>query len=427
MSVLNLESELADQVLQQVLATKKPRKSRAKEPCHTTLEQELRVALAEDRAKNLHLGIRGKLWCVEPTSPDGTGSWSDLAQSLSLYLPGQFWVGSNSICWVNGGSPAWYLAPYERLPSIKEARAICQELTGLPEEKVPCSSAGCARKMLEWVNITQTTRRALDFIGAKDCWQYQYCNPVDLALGYLWDITACYYSLLCRAPSPKVLWLNNQLYWCPVERDELTRWKKMLEAAGPHKGIRNSFIGQMYASSDGLYFSKGRPNKNYYQEIEYHRAEDGVTLYQTGLQLDHQLSLDERQKEEEKQAKPGPLRPLASLIVRSAAELCSMAKEEENGLYAKVDCVITASQHSPKVWGRYGLKVALKGVGPTSIYALGYYQVGEYKTEHVRNAEKREAQGKPSKRPRKPHTDHNIKVVLAGRRWCDEWLASDCI
>lgn len=409
----------------------KPRKSRAKTPCNTTLENELRIALAQGQAKNLHLGIRDKLWCVEPgESFDGSPmNWTDLAHLLSLNLPGQFWVGSNSLCWVNGGAPVWYMAPYERLPSIKEARSICHELTGLPQEKVPCSSAGCARKMLEWVNIRQTTARALDFIGAKDLWQYQYCDPQELPLGYLWDLTACYYSLLCRAPSPKVLWLNNRLYWCSIDKDEHERWRKMLDKAGPHKGIRNSFIGQMYAASDGLYFSKGKPNKNYLaKEIEYLRAEDGVTLYQTGNMLDHQLSLDEAKKDDEKKTKPGPLRPLASLIVRSACELCAMARREERAIYANTDCVITASQHSPEAWKRYGLEVALKGYGQTSVYALGVYQVGKYRTKPVVNNEKREARGERVRWKRMPSPEeHNVSVLLAGRQWCDEWLNQDCI
>lgn len=405
---------------------KVPRKSRAKVEQWCTLE-ELFAHLKTVGAIKSHgcfWGIPGRLHCVEPEAPY---QWTDLAYLLSEVFPGQFWVGSNSISWVNGGKPSLYFAPLGRLEGIIEARGICARLTGLPDEKIPCSSAGVARKMLEWVNIRQMTARALDFIGAKDSWQYQHCDPIDLPNAYLWDIQSCYFSLLQRAYSPKVIWLNGRLHWCPISTEEHDRWDKMLLAAAPHKGIRNSFIGLMYAQSDGLFYSDGKSNQNQDKALEYLRASDGVTLYQTGNHLDHRLSprkIDERQKPEEKQAKPGPLRPLASLIVRTAYELCGIARYEEKAFYANTDCVITTNPHSPDCWKRYGLKVALKGQGPTSIYTVGYYVCGEYETKHVTNAKEKIRQGKRVVWPRRPahEPEERVKCLLTGPLWADKWL-----
>lgn len=378
------------------------------------LARELQMARAQGQCADVYQGIPGKLLLTEPT---GEG-WGDLALMLSLNLPGQFWVGSNSICWVNGAH-SLYLAPEERLQSILDARAICAQVTGMSLEQAPCSAAGVARKLLAWCGIRQMTARALDSIGAQDSWSYQYCDPVDLPFAYLHDITSCYYELLRRAPSPKVILVKGKLYWCPIDAEERRRWDTILKASAPHKGVRNSFIGQMYASGDGLFYAKGKPNKNNAQDIDLLRAEDGVTLYQTGTHLDEKF---ERTRPEERQQKPGPLRPLACLVVRSAYELCAIAREETEGFYANTDCVITKSERPPAIWNKYGLKVALKGAGEAHIHAIGYYRVGEKETKPYQAI-----QNKPRKRPRlpsgqDPETTHRVKLILSGQTWCNQWL-----
>lgn len=373
------------------------------------LQAELIIAAKQRQCKDISTGIDGKLICVEPSN-----SWADLACMLSCNLPGQIWVGSNSACWVYN-KQSLYLCVKNRLEGIKAARDIVRQLTGLPEEKIRCSAAGCARHLLEWVDIRQTDGRALDSIGACDSWAYQYCDPTDLPQGYLWDVESCYYLLLCRAPSPRVILLAGKLKWCPIEREEMQRWQAMLKAAGPHKGIRNSFIGQMYAQSNGTFYSGGESNQKD-KAIELLRAEDGVTLYQTGAHLD---ALDDRAKEEPKQARPGPLRPLACLIVRSAYELCAMAARESNAIYSNTDCVITAQPESPRIWAKYGLKVKLKGVGPTSVHTLGYYRVGDESTIPYQK-------GKEGYRPRMSFDDYqtreNVRLILRGQTWCNQWL-----
>lgn len=383
---------------------------------YAALERELRIAAAQGQCKGILRGIRDKLLCAEPTN-----SWADLALMLSLNLKGQFWVGSNGISWVQGRLPVLCIAPQERLDGIKDGRQIVAECTGLDESTIPCSSAAQARKLLQWVDIKQTTARALDFIGASDSWAYQHCEPTNLPQAYLWDITACYFSLLKRAPSPLVLWTGNKLHWCNIEPSARERWNRMLKYSESHKGIRNSFIGQMYASSDGLYYTSGKANANATKPLEYMRAKDGVTLYQKGLHLDHS-KLDERVKPEEKQVKPGPLRPLASLIVRSAYELCALAKEESKAFYANTDCVITEDANAPKIWGRYGMKCSLKGQGATSIYAIGYYHCGEAETKHIDNLRKKKAAGIRCNTPNVPAQEEPIRVNLRGKLWIDEWL-----
>ena len=384
------------------------RKSRAKRECLTTLLDELRIAHTQGQCTAPIQGIPGRLWCVEAKT-----SWGDLACMLSLNLPGQFWVGSNGITHVNG-SIVTYLAPYERLAGIKEAMVLCHECTGLAPEKIPCSNAGVARKMLEWCNVQQRERRALDGLGAQQHWQFQRCEPQDIDQAYLWDITSCYFSLLQRAPSARVILLRGKLHWCPMSKEERFRWERMLRYAAPHKGVRNSFIGQMYAAGNGEFYSDGRSNLNH-EHIDKVRARQDIK--DAGWEAFH---LDDIHAKVEKPATPGPLRPLASLIVRSAYELCALAYEETRAVYANTDCVITRQDASPAIWRKYGLTVALKGSGPTEVNCIGFYKVGSKRTEHFKNAEKR-----GTKRPRIPagnEESEHIKLILAGKTWCDQWL-----
>ncbi len=408
---------------------KPKRKSRAKKPeCNTTLIDELRLAEKMGQAKNLILdpreGIEGKLIPVEPDK-DHNGQaigWAELAATLSLNLPGQFWVGSNSISWVNGGKPTMYLAPVQRVEGIREARQVCKKLTNEYDDKIPCSISGCARKMLEWVAIRQQTARSLDFISNQDTWAYQHCDPKEVPQGYFWDMTSCYFSLLRRAPSPKVLFMGDKLVWCEITKDERARWGKMLEVAAPHKGIRNSFIGQMYAGNDGLFFSSGRPNKNYSKQENYLRDPNSGTIYQTGTHLDAQAGLKDEQAK--LRQKPGPLRPLACLIVRSAYELCAMAAKEQKAFYANTDGIISEVPHSPLVWGRYGVKSSLKG-RPNAAYRICWYNSpdNEYEKAHLRKEAKA---GRPLPRSKVPlNDDTKVAAMLSGRRWVDEWLQTD--
>jgi len=203
-----------------------------------------------------------------------------------------------------------------------------------------------------------------------------------------------------------------------VTKDERKRWDKMLNAAAPHKGVRNSFIGQMYSATEGLFFSSGKPNKNGKgDEIDYLRTQDGMTLYQTGSHLDER---DDVAKEEEKKTPPGPLRPLACLVIRCSYELCAMAREEEQAIYSNTDCVISTSQHAPEIWSRYGLEVALKGQGSASVHAIGYYRVGDKATIPYK-------QGNPKRRPQAPSgqdekTTKRVQLMMSGATYCDKWL-----
>ena len=390
------------------------RKSRAKKPNENTLIEELRVMHAQGLLVSAPIwGIPGMLVCCEVKAPF---SWGELAMNLSLNLSGQVWVGGQGLTYVCGKQPIW-VAPYGKLQGIKEARAICQAFTGLPDVKIPCSAAGVARRLLAHCGISQDDSGALDSIGAQQHWAYQYCEPTILENGYLHDIEACYFTLLKRAPSPKVILLAGKLRFCPIERDERYLWEKMLELAAPHKGVRNSFIGQMYAKGDGTYFFDGRCNKNASDIDLVRRTQEAIDNGLDGLHLDD-LAEDLTPKKQ----KHGPLRPLACLIVRSAYELCAMAQQYERAIYSNTDCVITTSHRTPEVWARYGLTVSTKHSGQVETNAIGYYKVGTHETLPYKASVAKGHKRAQVWAGNDNETQAKVRLIMAGKCWLAEWL-----
>lgn len=378
--------------------------------------------------------IEGKLFLCVPK-----GGWGKLARRLSRELPGQIWVGSSGLTHVSGGKVAWVTSP-SALQGVLDARLLTYHLVSQERwiegieteaekwkyaikyqlEGLPYSIAGCARLLLAWTKCRQPSRE-LDIINADSMWQFQLCKPAMLERAYLWDITSCYYALLCRAPSPYVGFIEGKLtFFEESEPGEFDRWFSMLGAVGSHKPLRNSLVGQMFSSGDGEYYFDGRGNKDALLKLEELRAEEALRIEGfSGAANDLPAKIAERTSlSEKKRPKPGCLRPLASLVVRTAYELACLASKEEKALYSNTDCVITANPYCPQIWGMYGLEVALKGAGKTEICCIGNYRVGQFPTKPYR------AHRKGLPRPRVPALPdpQAVRLILRGETWVDKWL-----
>lgn len=326
------------------------------------------------------------------TSP--VGSWAQLALHLSLNQPGQFWVGSTGLCHVVSRHLCWISEP-DMVAPIQDARKIATYLT--KDENIGYSCASASRACLRWTGLSQPWR-TMDHLQAHALWAYQYCEPKHLPQGYLHDITSCYYSLMCRAPSPYVQILDGELDFPEPEQKEFSKWKDMLSAIGQHKSMRNSLVGQMYSAGLGTYYYGGKSNAPATPQEEGSRN---------------------------RKAPPGLLRPLASMVIRAGYELCCLAREEEKGFYANTDCVISSSPLSPPVWNKYGMRVKLKASGPSDICAVGYYRVGKFETEWWKKEEasakeegRRPSHPKLRARPEK----EAVQLVLNGDLLIDRWL-----
>ncbi len=379
--------------------------------------------------------VKDKLYLCVPHS-----GWGKLARRLSENLPGQVWVGSSGITHACGNKIAWVTSA-DMLQGILEARALAFGLISqekwwgeLPEPEqwkyaqkyqfdgFPYSVAGNARILLAWTKCTQPSRE-LDRINADSMWQFQLCRPAMLERAYLWDITSCYYSLLCRAPSPYVVLNEGELHFCePSEPGEFDRWFAMLVAVGPHKGLRNSLVGQMFSSGDGEFYYDGRGNKDPKEKLDELRAEEEIRQEgMTGAALDLEARIKEKNNAKKK-PKPGCLRPLASLVVRTAYELACLASKEEKAYYSNTDCVITTNPYCPDIWSKYRLQVALKGAGKAEICCIGNYRVGNKGiTEPYRTHKKGEPRPRVPARP----DPKAVRLILRGETWVDKWLVPD--
>ena len=271
-------------------------------------------------------------------------TYRQLASELSLLdLGGQWFVGKRSVTWVYGTQFTAYLCHPKAKAKIQKARALVHKITG--EEDPPYSIPACARRGLKWVGLTQEPRGSGERLLEGVDWHYQLCRPGYYARAWLWDIRGCYYTLLCRAKSPILYLLEDEVLFDSMRGmgAELERWRSFLHQIRAHKGMRNSLVGSMAKDGGGKYWHNGKE-----------------LIREPGF---------------------GPLRPLALWVVRIAAELTYLAALETKAVYANTDAVITEYRSAPpEIWERTGMKVKLVAAGDADIRGLGIYRVGDHET-----------------------------------------------
>jgi hypothetical protein len=279
-------------------------------------------------------------------SPGKGLEYGEVARRLSLLVGGQVFLGSAGVTHSPGGrgpsSASISIFPQGRIEEVLAARKVYEECTGEPAK--PWSVTGVARELLLWTGLRQAFSRPTEALMRGITWHYQHCMPGRLKEAHLWDIKSCYYSLLCRLPSPYVYLDKEGLprFFVPKEQEEV-RWHSVLTAVKDHKKLRNCLLGCASKLGGGVVFSHG--------------------------------------KERETPSLAGCLRPAALLVVRTAYELCALAQVQTQASYANTDCVITPQATSPEAWQRFGLVSVKQASGDAELCSVGIYRVGEKGTK----------------------------------------------
>ncbi len=285
------------------------------------------------------LARRGGSVCGAP-APElvavaGAVRFDQVARDLSQVNGGMWHYRSAGLSWVNG-SQRWYCCHEGALPTLFEARAVCGAL-GL----VPGWSLGsCATALLRYVgpgDCAPWTPRPLR-LGCP--WAYLRCRPGTCDDATLYDVTAYYYSLARRLPCLRAYpGLDGCLRWGGWQKGEEGRWRAVIDAVGPAKGLRNALVGCAVGSP------AGRP------------------CYFRGALRRVKLP-------------PGPFGTAFLLVVRSGAELTWRAARESEALWAHTDAVLCPRGNAPAAWGAAGLEVRAVARGEAEVCSLTVYRCG---------------------------------------------------
>lgn len=277
-------------------------------------------------------------------------SWSEVSRRLSHLVGGQVWAGAQGLSHnpcgnrkVEGAPKAHWVFRRDVLPDILSAREIAKKTTGTYPESF--AQSGSARHLISWTGLYQDPfkNRATESFVAGTKWHFYHCEPGDLPQGHLFDMQACYWELASRLISPYVAVLRDgSPLFLRAPKEARERFKAVLHAIRPHKGLRNTLIGCM-AGGEKTFWSNGE--------------ERGPLRFQ------------------------GPLRPAALLIVGTAWQLTREAREERAAIYSNTDCVITRADEPPRAWTDRGLPCPLKSAGKTKVCSLGVYKVGDKATD----------------------------------------------
>lgn len=309
--------------------------------------------------------------------------WGACAMELARLIPaGQFApIGDSGVRWGMGRNTAGVVVCHDKMPNVKKARLLAREVMGLKfTDSLPWTVGGVGRKMLAWAVPAQEPLHSIEGLRyntdeGRGQYQYHDCKPGIYERLTHWDVSAYYYRLYCRAPSPHVTPTRRGLIWGVLSDDQRGRWQDLLTALGGEgtgaKVTRNALWGAMLG---GTRLVRGGETKG-----QERLGGMGTSYTSSGtpgkVRLCHYVT------------PPGPLRPLAVLLARSAAELCSVASEQVDSVYSTVDSVTTRGAERPRVWDSVGLPYVIKA-GPAAghIVGCGIWRIGDTPTKHYANA-----------------------------------------
>lgn len=288
------------------------------------------------------------VWAAQPTAH----GWRAAAYELAARLPGQVWPGRRSVSWVCGANgPHGRLLDPGDVPAIREAQDTLADL-GLRDE-MPWSLGRIARALLTWAVPPERCPANTDHLLEGIEVGYHDCRPGEYPQAQMWDVHSYYYTLLERAPSPRVqVGRSGSVHWGALTTEERARWRQMLAVVDRQKVLRNSLVGTaMGAKGKRVVFvrDKERP----------------------GRALRVPVSLP-----------GGPYRGLGLLIVRTGYELCHAAACETDSIYSTIDsvCFVGQSTRGPKAWESLGFECAVKAGGAADIRRRGCWRVGHAQT-----------------------------------------------
>lgn len=239
-----------------------------------------------------------------------------------------------------------------------KARVAAQNLTG--REDVGWTPGKIARTINEWLGVNTSTKRTLKESFNNRIlpyYNYYHCSPTHMSCGILWDMRSAYWAIARRVPSPLVYFTTNPtrplLFGSVSERTE-SQWRTMLDVIEPYKSVRLAMVGQ---------YTKGYSDGPF-RDVGYWCIHRGNVIQEPVRQ--------------------GPLHNLGLLIVRCTYELCQQQREEANGCYAYVDCVITESNRRMGYWESLHIPHRGKAEGETHILSLDKRKVGDNTTQRYR-------------------------------------------
>lgn len=352
-----------------------------------------------DREQNVYLA-----------TADGKG-WQTCALELARLIPaGIFTVAGTgeraSLRWGMGRNLGGLIISHKQFERVKWARQINREVMGLTmyepkdvlvfEEKTgrkweptPWTVGGCTRQLLKWAVSPQSPETNMETLRYRtdegnSRYQYHDCKPGIYDNLTQWDGSAYFYTFMKKMPSPHVSLTPRGLHWGTLSPDEWHRWHDLLDALGADtdasKVVRNAVWG---SALGGTHLVKKGKQKG--------EQKPG------GMCKGYTSAKPKKLKEwEEKTGKkwepgtlrvcwyclgPGPLRPMAIVVARTGAELCSIASAEVDSLYSTVDSVTTTTGKRPAIWDRYKLPYKEKAQGQGHIVACGVWRIGAKATK----------------------------------------------
>ena len=271
--------------------------------------------------------------------------WGRLAASL----PGQILpLPDHAGCvWMKGAGVGWLLTKPKMVSDALTAQRLYLETVPSSERKdapLPFTQGALAGRFLRWVGVTQAINKHLETYLAHPGGSLAYFRAIPGRYENMvqWDVSAFYYSLIAKMPSPLVSILPDRAVWQLVEPEQLDRWQRSITAIGDHKALRNALWGKMCGSRDKekreLSFSANFPG---------------------GLVAPPRL---------------GNLRLSGLLIARIGHELTQRQALEGNAVWSHTDAVIMPYGVEPSVWRNAGLTV--RQVNPAPPLVTGAPLVG---------------------------------------------------
>lgn len=263
----------------------------------------------------------------------------DIAQRASRALPGQWWVGSGSVTWNNGGR-CFTLLSRPLVDNVTQARAVAATLMG---EVSAWTVGGIARKLLAWVGPPQAHLACTDKALGGVPWSYRVCRPGVYEESVLVDLVAAYHQALFRLPSIRLTWLPSGPIWHPMPAKERARWALLREACLTVKPLRLVLLGNMVGGGEAPWcFVKGE---------------------RLGMKARH-----------------GPFRSAGLAAVRAGYELCYLQAAESATAYANTDSVLMSRPARPAAWDRWGYEWRIEAEGTADVRCLDVFKVGERQT-----------------------------------------------
>lgn len=296
-------------------------------------------------------------------------SWPALAKKAAgvTTLPGIVQPTRSGLVWIcGGGGPHGALIDNtltdpdrpdkgSRLDAVIRARTAMAK-TGYTGN-VPWTVGGIAKKLLLYVGPKDDYNPSCERLFSDGSFHidqgYHICKPGSYDHAELFDVSSYYGTIFSRIvdnprQSFRVILTRSGVNFQKWNDGERERFRQVIDACSPEKGLRNALVGSGQGSLGQryAYTSSG---------AEPGRARR-FTLY----------------------GKPGPIRPFSLLVVRSAYELAQKEALTSGAIYGMIDSVML-TLGSPSVWPAYGLAVETKANGPAEVYSRGNYRVGPEK------------------------------------------------